>query len=160
MSSKSEKYWGLKYLLFYILLSCSYLYNINLLIKKVKLHVVFSNVLYKYLFFSICHDVNMFGKHSSKLSLLLILMIIKWNKGVKVFATVNKWYFPSPFLSFWKVAWGLKDIKPWMLNNFSKLVSKAYLIHSISGNYRIAFGLNGFIFFYGQSWSLIYLYPS
>ena len=106
--------------------------------NALKLLEVFSNVLYQYYhFFSIWHDVSMFGKHISKLSFLLILIIIKWNKGVKVFAAVNKCYFLSPFLSIWKIAWDLKVMKPEMLNNFSRLVSKAYLFHSISENYRM-----------------------
>lgn len=80
-------------------------------------------------------------------------------KIIKLFATVSKYYFPSPFLS-WSAAWDLKKIKPEMLDNYSRIDSKAYLICSTAENYIIAFGLKDFIFFYGQSFSLTYVYPT
>lgn len=111
--------------------------------KKIKLHVdalkvllVFSNVTNTTIFFlyATCEHVL----ESSVLSLFPALVIMKWYKRVKVFATVNKCCFPSPFFSFWKPGLYLKEIKPEILGYLSKLVSKAYWIHFTSENYIIA----------------------
>lgn len=96
----------------------------------------FSQMLQILPFFSVCHMWTCL--ESSVLSLFPALVIMKWYKGVKIFATVNKCYFPSSFFSFWKAGLYLKEIKPEILGYLSKLVSKAYWIHSTYKNYIIA----------------------